>query len=301
MQEESSSWTSPTDWSLAVRDEENPSSWGSTHDPRNCRRGSWTASRRAAGDRRRACGVRMRGHRRRRPARRRRQVPVGVLRSCTGRRGSRASVRRSNTRSGKASVLFDGKRNDIGSTAEAYARAYLGKVPVGDAFEPAVGRRRDDDQPLPGDRRGHAFVKIAAREHKGVFVLVRTSNASAGEFQDLVAGGQAALPARRQECWTGPLGTRGVGISPGRRGRRGDVPPRSWRSSAPPCRGSSLLVPGYGAQGGSSPDVASASTRMAWGRSSTIHEGSRSPMRDRRIRLGSATTGTEPSSRPSTT
>ena len=34
-------------------------------------------------------------------------------------------------------VIFDGKRNDIGSTAEAYARAYLGKVPVGEAFEPS--------------------------------------------------------------------------------------------------------------------------------------------------------------------
>ena len=87
-------------------------------------------------------------------------------------------------------VIFDGKRNDIGSTAEAYARAYLGKVPVGGAFEPSWHADAMTVNPYLGTDGVLPFVKIAAREQKGVFVLVRTSNASAGEFQDLVANGR---------------------------------------------------------------------------------------------------------------
>ena len=91
-------------------------------------------------------------------------------------------------------VIFDGKRNDIGSTAEAYARAYLGKVPVGGAFEPSWHADAMTVNPYLGTDGVLPFVKIAAREQKGVFVLVKTSNASAGEFQDLVADG---LPVYR--------------------------------------------------------------------------------------------------------
>ena len=86
--------------------------------------------------------------------------------------------------------MIDGKRNDIGSTAEAYARAYLGKVPVGDRFEPSWQADALTVNPYLGSDGVTPFVKVAAREDKGVFVLVRTSNASAGEFQDLVADGR---------------------------------------------------------------------------------------------------------------
>src|SRR5262249_22705228 len=86
-------------------------------------------------------------------------------------------------------VIFDGKRNDIGSTAEAYARAYLGQGPAGNAFVRSWHADAMTVSPYLGTDGVMPFVKIAAREHKGVFVLVRTSNASAREFQDLVSGG----------------------------------------------------------------------------------------------------------------
>src|SRR5271165_7137728 len=87
-------------------------------------------------------------------------------------------------------VLIDGKRNDIGSTAEAYARAYLGKLPIGGKFEPAWEADALTVNPYLGSDGIAPFIKVAARENKGLYVLVRTSNASAGEFQDLVCDGK---------------------------------------------------------------------------------------------------------------
>jgi orotidine-5'-phosphate decarboxylase len=87
-------------------------------------------------------------------------------------------------------VIIDGKRNDIGSTAEAYARAYLGKVPIGEHFRPSWDADALTINPYLGSDGIAPFIKVATREGKGIFVLVRTSNASAGEFQDLVADGK---------------------------------------------------------------------------------------------------------------
>ncbi len=102
------------------------------------------------------------------------------------------------------------------------------------------------------------FVRIASRENRGVFVLVRTSNASAGEFQDLVAEGRPLYRhvAARLRQWAEPYNS-DVGYSlvgavvgatyPGQLAElRGELP------------GIPLLVPGYGSQGGTSKDVASA-------------------------------------------
>src|SRR4051812_48285113 len=61
-------------------------------------------------------------------------------------------------------VLMDAKRNDIGSTAEAYARAYLGKVPVGDHFEPSWGVDALTVNPYLGTDGITPFVKVASRE-----------------------------------------------------------------------------------------------------------------------------------------
>src|SRR5204862_7074618 len=83
-------------------------------------------------------------------------------------------------------VIIDGKRNDIGSTAEAYARGYLGKVPIVGAYEPSWQVDALTVNPYLGSDGIMPFIKVAAREHKGIFVLVRTSNTSAGEFQDLL-------------------------------------------------------------------------------------------------------------------
>lgn len=73
-------------------------------------------------------------------------------------------------------VLIDGKRNDIGSTCEAYAEAYLGDGPLGaDAL--TVNAYLGSDGILP-------FVKKCEKNGRGIFILARTSNPSAKEFQN---------------------------------------------------------------------------------------------------------------------
>ena len=129
-------------------------------------------------------------------------------------------------------VIFDGKRNDIGSTAEAYARAYLGKVPVGGKFEPSWHADAMTVNPYLGTDGVMPFIKIAAREHKGVFVLVRTSNASAGEFQDLVSQGQPLYRHVAKKVLDWAEATRGLGLQPRGGGRRGDLPPGTRRTAS---------------------------------------------------------------------
>ncbi len=153
-------------------------------------------------------------------------------------------------------VIIDGKRNDIGSTAEAYARGYLGKVTVGESFEPTWTADALTVNPYLGTDGIAPFIKVAAREHKGLFVLVRTSNASAGEFQDLEAQGKPIYRhvADRVRGWAEPhkgaFGYSRVGAVVGATapGQLAEL-----RESLP---GIPFLIPGYGAQGGSSTDVA---------------------------------------------
>jgi orotidine-5'-phosphate decarboxylase len=155
-------------------------------------------------------------------------------------------------------VIVDGKRNDIGSTAEAYARGYLGKVPIGGAYEASWHVDAVTVNPYFGADGVLPFVKVAAREQKGVFVLVRTSNPSAGEFQDLMAGAQPVYRhvADRVRQWgapyTGPSGYSLVGAVVGATypGQLAEL-----RQALP---GVLLLVPGFGTQGATSRDVAAA-------------------------------------------
>lgn len=153
-------------------------------------------------------------------------------------------------------VIFDGKRNDIGSTAEAYARAYLGRVPIGGAFEPAWGADSLTINPYLGTDGVSPFVKIAARERKGVFVLVRTSNASAREFQDLQCDGLPVYRhvARRLRDWgEGHYGSEGYNLVGAVVGATYPQELAELRAELP---GVLFLVPGYGTQGGSAADIA---------------------------------------------
>jgi len=155
-------------------------------------------------------------------------------------------------------VIFDGKRNDIGSTAEAYARAYLGKVPVGGAFEPSWHADAMTVNPYLGTDGVMPFVKIAAREHKGIFVLVRTSNASAGDFQDLKADGKPIYlhVAHRLLGWAeGHEGAMGYNLVGAVVGATCPEQLSELRTALP---GILFLVPGYGTQGGTSADIAPA-------------------------------------------
>lgn len=155
-------------------------------------------------------------------------------------------------------VLIDGKRNDIGSTAEAYARAYLGKVPISGKLDaPWQADALTVNAYLGGD--GIApFIKVAAQENKGIFVLVRTSNASAGDFQDLIADGKPIYRhvADRLAGWAAPhRGDSGYSLAGAVVGATYPEQLAELREALP---GILFLVPGYGTQGGSASDVAAA-------------------------------------------
>ena len=153
-------------------------------------------------------------------------------------------------------VLIDGKRNDIGSTAEAYARAYLGKVPIGDQFEAPWVCDALTVNPYLGTDGITPFVKVATREGKGIFVLVRTSNASAGDFQDLVADAKpiyqhvAERVLQWGENYRGESGYSLVGAVVGA------TYPAQLAELRQLLPGVPFLIPGYGTQGGGGPDVA---------------------------------------------
>jgi orotidine-5'-phosphate decarboxylase len=155
-------------------------------------------------------------------------------------------------------VILDGKRNDIGSTAEAYARAYLGKVPVGGRYEPSWPTDALTINPYLGSDGILPFVRAAAREHKGVFVLVRTSNVSAGEFQDLVADGRPLYRhvAGRVRQWAEPhRAESGFSLVGAVVGATYPAQLAELREELP---GVPFLVPGYGSQGATAKDVAPA-------------------------------------------
>ena len=155
-------------------------------------------------------------------------------------------------------VLMDGKRNDIGSTADAYARAYLGKVPVGGNFEPSWDVDGLTVNPYLGTDGILPFVKVAAREGKGVFVLTRTSNASAREFQDLECDGRPLYRhvAEKLAGWALPhRGESGYSLVGAVVGATYPTELAELREALP---GVPFLVPGYGTQGGSASDVAPA-------------------------------------------
>ena len=147
-------------------------------------------------------------------------------------------------------VIVDGKRNDIGSTAEAYARGYLGKVPVGGSFEPSWQADALTVNPYLGSDGISPFIKVAAREQKGIFVLVRTSNSSAGEFQDLLVDGKPLYQhvADRLQQWAEPhRGESGYSLVGAVVGATYPEQLADLRANLP---GIVFLVPGYGISGG---------------------------------------------------
>lgn len=155
-------------------------------------------------------------------------------------------------------VIMDGKRNDIGSTAEAYARAYLGKVGVGERLESAWSVDALTVNAYLGSDGIAPFIKVATRENKGIFVLVRTSNATAGEFQDLIVEGRPVYRhvAEHLVRWAADhRGQDGYSLVGAVVGATYPAELAELRALMP---GVLFLVPGYGAQGGTAADVASA-------------------------------------------
>jgi orotidine-5'-phosphate decarboxylase len=105
-------------------------------------------------------------------------------------------------------VIVDGKRNDIGSTAEAYARGYLGREAGTDPTRwSAWHADAITVSPYLGDDSLAPFVDVASERGAGVFVLVKTSNPGGGMLQDVLCSDGAAGVARSepQAASAGPL------------------------------------------------------------------------------------------------
>jgi len=140
-------------------------------------------------------------------------------------------------------VLLDAKRGDIGSTAEAYAKAWMRGERAGQAItvNPYLGR--DSVQP---------FVDAAKEEGGAIFCLVKTSNPGAGDLQDLDVGGRTV--AQEIADWTCDWNGAGGGYGPVGAvvGATRPAELHAFRQRMPR---SLLLLPGVGAQGGKPADL----------------------------------------------
>lgn len=154
-------------------------------------------------------------------------------------------------------VIADAKRNDIGSTAEAYSRAILGQTSLGESssqsFIAADCITLNGYLGIDGIK---PFIDQCQKGGQGVYILVRTSNPSAGDLQDLVlADGRTVYEAMAEKVsvWgqdlVGQSGYSSVGAVVG----------ATWPRQAEKLRQlmphSLILVPGYGAQGATAEDA----------------------------------------------
>lgn len=155
-------------------------------------------------------------------------------------------------------VIIDGKRNDIGPTMEAYAEAHLGLTELEGEQTVAFGGDALTVNGYLGSDGIVPLLGVCHREDKGIFVLVKTSNPSSGEFQDQLIGGEPLYlhMGRMCEQWgkdtVGRFGYSCVGAVVGA------TYPKQMAELRSAMPSSMFLVPGYGAQGGSAADVATA-------------------------------------------
>ena len=148
-------------------------------------------------------------------------------------------------------VILDAKRGDIGSTAEAYAEAYLGRDAKYCADAITVN-------PYLGSDGIEPFFKSACENDKAIFVLVKTSNPSSGELQDLDVGGKTAYMAIAEIIEKMSGGTEGEYGYTRLGAVVGATYPDELRTLRNRFKNTFFLVPGYGTQGGGAKDVAGA-------------------------------------------
>lgn len=151
-------------------------------------------------------------------------------------------------------VIGDIKRGDIGSTSAAYAAGHIGKVDIGGSYF----RGFDEDfitvNPYLGTDGIKPFADVCREEKKGMFVLVKTSNPSSGEFQDRLIDGKPLyehVASKVAEWGRDVMGTdysyigAVVGATYPEMGKViREIMPKAY-----------ILVPGYGAQGGQGKDL----------------------------------------------
>lgn len=153
-------------------------------------------------------------------------------------------------------VIGDVKRGDIGSTSGAYATAHLGTIAVGSKNLVPFGEDMATVNPYLGSDGVKPFIDVCNKEDKGIFVLVKTSNPSSGEFQDRVIDGRPlyevvgemvnkwACESMDPACDYSNVGAV-VGATYPEMGKvLREIMPKSY-----------ILVPGYGAQGGGGKDL----------------------------------------------
>lgn len=151
-------------------------------------------------------------------------------------------------------VIGDIKRGDIGSTSEAYAVGHLGKVKIGEKSFAGFDEDFVTVNPYLGSDGVKPFTKICAEEKKGIFVLVKTSNPSSGEFQDRLVDGRPMyeLVGEKVAEW----GSECMGDSYSYVGAVvGATYPEQGRVLRKIMPKTFILVPGYGAQGGKGADL----------------------------------------------
>ncbi len=151
-------------------------------------------------------------------------------------------------------VIGDVKRGDIGSTSEAYAVAHLGKVKVGNKEIAAFDEDFATVNPYLGSDGINPFLKVCKEEKKGIFILVKTSNPSSGEFQDRLIDGRPLyehvgekVNEWAMQCMGDDYSYVGAVV--------GATYPEMGKVLRKVMPKSFILVPGYGAQGGKAEDL----------------------------------------------
>lgn len=151
-------------------------------------------------------------------------------------------------------VIADAKRGDIGSTSAAYATAHLGKVKVGNTVCTAFNTEFMTVNPYLGTDGIKPFVDVCKSDDKGLFILVKTSNPSSGEFQDRLIDGKPLYEHVAQkvvewgsECMDGTYSNVGAVV--------GATYPEMGAILRKLMPHTYFLVPGYGAQGGTAKDL----------------------------------------------
>lgn len=151
-------------------------------------------------------------------------------------------------------VIGDIKRGDIGSTSAAYAVGHLGKVQVGENKIAAFDEDFATVNPYLGSDGVKPFIDVCKEEKKGIFVLVKTSNPSSGEFQDRLIDGRPLyelvgekVAQWGEDCMGDAYSYVGAVV--------GATYPEMGKVLRKIMPKAYILVPGYGAQGGQGKDL----------------------------------------------
>jgi orotidine-5'-phosphate decarboxylase len=157
-------------------------------------------------------------------------------------------------------VIGDVKRGDIGSTSAAYATAHIGSVTVGSQHLTPFGTDFATVNPYLGSDGILPFVKVCQEEKKGIFILVKTSNPSSGEFQDKLITDEEGHTCPLYEYVGKMVDTWGSACMGQQYSYVGAVVGATYPEMGRVLRQimpkAYILVPGYGAQGARGADLA---------------------------------------------